>query len=123
MSDSTVTIAGNLTQDPELRYTPNGAAVVKLNVAVNRRYKDESGQWQDGEASFFKVNAWRGLAENCAESLQKGARVIVTGRLQQRSWETSEGDKRYAIEIEADEVGPSLRWATAQVERQRGGSD
>lgn len=123
MSDAQVTIAGNLTDDPELRYTPKGDAVAKLNVAVNRRYKDEAGNWKDGEASFFKVNAWRGLAENCAESLTKGSRVIVTGRLQQRSWEAQDGGKRYAVEIEADEVGPSLRWATAAVTRQtKGGS-
>jgi single-strand DNA-binding protein len=118
-----VTIAGNLTDDPELRYTPNGAAVANMSVAVNSRYKDEAGQWQDGDASFFRVNAWRGLAENIAESLWKGSRVIVTGRLKQRSWEAQDGSKRYAVEIDADEVGPSLRWATAQVERNRGGGE
>jgi single-strand DNA-binding protein len=122
-NDNQVSIVGNLTDDPELRYTPNGAAVCKFRVAVNRRYKDESGQWKDGDTSYFSVNAWRTLAENVAESLTRGTRVVVSGRLQQRSWETQEGDKRTVIEIEADEIGPSLRWATAKVERQsRGGS-
>jgi len=117
-SENQVTIVGNLTDDPELRYTPNGAAVAKFRVAVNRRFKDESGQWKDGETSYFSVNAWRSLAENCAETLTRGTRVVVSGRLQMRSWETQEGDKRTVVEIEADEVGPSLRWATAKVERQ-----
>ena len=121
-SENQVTIVGNLVDDPELRYTPNGAAVCKIRVAVNRRYKDESGQWKDGETSFFTINAWRSLAENAAESLTRGQRAIITGRLQQRSWETQEGDKRTVVEIEADELGPSLRWATAKVEKtSRGG--
>ena len=115
---SQTVLVGNLTDDPELRYTPNGAAVVKFRVAVNRRYKDQSGEWKDGETSYFTVNAWRTLAENVAESLVRGANVIVVGRLQQRSWETQEGDKRTVVEIEADEVGPALRWATAKVEKQ-----
>src|ERR671930_2345047 len=117
-SENQIIIVGNLTDDPELRYTPNGAAVVKFRVAVNRRYKDQTGEWKDGETSYFTVNAWRTLAENVAESLARGANVIVVGRLQQRSWETQEGDKRTVVEIEADEVGPSLRWATAKVEKQ-----
>ena len=117
-SDNQVTIVGNLTDDPELRYTPNGAAVVKFRVAVNRRFKDEAGNWKDGETSYFTVNGWRSLAENVAESLTRGARVVVAGRLQMRSWETQEGEKRTVVEIEADEIGPSLRWATAKVERQ-----
>ena len=99
-SENQVTIVGNLTDDPELRYTPNGAAVVKFRVAVNRRYKDESGNWKDGETSYFSVNAWRSLAENSAETLTRGTRVVVTGRLQMRSWETQEGDKRTVVEIE-----------------------
>jgi single stranded DNA-binding protein len=90
-SENQVTIVGNLTDDPELRYTPNGAAVVKFRVAVNRRYKDEAGNWKDGETSYFSVNAWRSLAENSAETLTRGTRVLVTGRLQMRSWETQEG--------------------------------
>ena len=122
-SDNQIIITGNLTDDPELRYTPNGAAVVKFRVAVNKRYKDEAGNWKDGETSYFTVNAWRTLAENVAESLTRGTRVVVAGRLQMRSWETQDGDKRTVVEIEADEVGPSLRWATAKVERQgRSGS-
>lgn len=123
-SDNQIIIVGNLTDDPELRYTPNGAAVAKFRVAVNRRYKDEAGNWKDGDTSFFTVNAWRTLAENVAESLTRGTRVLVAGRLLMRSWETQEGEKRTVVEIEADEIGPSLRWATAKVERQsRGGGD
>jgi single-strand DNA-binding protein len=119
-----VVIVGNLTDDPELRYTPNGAAVVKFRVAVNRRYQDQQGQWKDGETSYFSVNGWRTLAENVAESLTRGSRVVVVGRLQMRSWETQEGDKRTVTEIEADEIAPSLRWATAKVEKQsRAGGD
>jgi single-strand DNA-binding protein len=117
-----VVIVGNLVDDPELRYTPNGAAVANFRVAVNRRFQDAAGQWKDGETSFFRINAWRTLAENVAESLTKGSRVIVSGRLRSRSWETPEGDTRSAVEIEADEVGPSLRWATAKVERQSRGA-
>ena len=116
-SDNQVTIVGNLTDDPELRYTPNGAAVAKFRVAVSPRFKDESGQWKDGDTSYFSVSAWRALAENAAESLTRGTRVVVTGRLKQRSWENQEGEKRSAIEIEADDVGPSLKWATAKVEK------
>jgi len=117
-SENQVTIVGNLTRDPELRYTPTGAAVVKLGVAVSRRVRDESGQWKDADTSFFDVTAWRSLAENVAESLAQGNRVVVTGRLRTSSWETAEGEKRSRVEIEADEVAPSLRWATAKVERQ-----
>jgi single-strand DNA-binding protein len=123
-SDNQVTIVGNLTDDPELRYTPNGAAVVNFSVAVTPRMRDEGGGWKDGDTSFFRCNAWRNLAENVAESLTRGSRVIVTGRLRQRSWETQDGEKRSVVEIEADEIGPSLRWATAKVERQgRSGGD
>lgn len=124
-TENQIVIVGNLTDDPELRYTPNGAAVANFRVAVNRRFRDAtSGEWKDGETSFFRVNAWRTLAENVAESLTRGTRVVVVGRLRSRSWETPEGETRTAVEIEADEVAPSLRWATAKVERQsRGGSD
>ena len=114
-SENQVTIVGNLTDDPELRYTPNGAAVCKFRIAVNRRIQDGNGQWKDGEASYFSVNCWRGLAENVAESLTRGTRVVVTGRLQYRAWENQDGDKRSAVEIEADEIGPSLKWATARM--------
>jgi single-strand DNA-binding protein len=117
-TDNQVTLVGNLTDDPELRYTPNGAAVCKFRIAVNRRIQDSNGQWKDGEASYFSVNCWRGLAENAAESLTRGTRVVVAGRLNYRSWENQEGEKRTAVEIEADEVAPSLKWATAKIERQ-----
>jgi single-strand DNA-binding protein len=116
MPETHVTITGNLTEDPELRYTPNGAPVTNFRVAVTPRVKDGDG-WKDGDTSFFQVTAWRTLAENLAESLTKGARVMVQGRLQQRSWETPEGDKRSVVEVQAEEVGPSLRWATAKAER------
>ena len=122
MADNTVTVVGNITRDPELRYTPSGQANVRLGVAVNRRWQDRnSGEWNEA-TSFFDVIAWRELAENVNESLKKGARVIVTGRLEQRSWE-QEGNKRSVVEIIADEIAPSLRWATAKVEKteRRGG--
>jgi single-strand DNA-binding protein len=115
MSGNSITIVGNITRDPELRYTPSGQANVRLGVAVNRRWQDRgSGEWQEA-TSFFDVIAWRELAENVNESLKKGARVIVTGRLEQRTWE-QEGNKRSVVEIIADEIAPSLRWATAKVE-------
>ncbi len=118
-SGNQVVITGNLTDDPELRYTPNGAAVANFRVAVNKRYQDASGQWRDGETSYFRVAAWRTLGENVAESLTRGSRVVVVGRLTSRSWETPEGEKRSTVEIEADEIGPSLKWATAKVEKQQ----
>jgi single-strand DNA-binding protein len=116
-NENSVTLVGNLTDDPELRYTPNGAAVCKFRIAVNRRMPDGNGGWKDGEASYFSVNCWRGLAENVAESLTRGTRVVVAGRLQYRAWENQDGDKRSAVEVEADEIGPSLKWATARIER------
>ena len=117
--DNQVVIVGNLTRDPELRYTPNGAALVKFGVAVSRRVKDDAtGQWRDAETSFFNVTAWRTLAENIAESLTQGTRVVVVGRLRTNSWETPEGEKRSVVEIEAEEIGPSLKWATAKPEKQ-----
>jgi single-strand DNA-binding protein len=122
-NENQIMIVGNLTRDPELRYTPNGAALVKFGVAVSRRAPDESGQWRDVETSFFDVTAWRQLAENVAESLTQGTRVVVVGRLRTNTWETPEGEKRSKIEIEADEVGPSLKWATAKPERQSKGGD
>ncbi|HEX9695851.1 MAG TPA: single-stranded DNA-binding protein [Actinomycetota bacterium] len=114
---NTVTMVGNLTDDPELRYTPQGAAVANFRIAVNHRFKDAAGNWQDGETSYFRINCWRQLAENIAESLTRGSRVIVTGRLKMRQWESQEGEKRSVVEIEADEIGPSLRFATAKVEK------
>lgn len=115
-----VTLIGNLVDDPELRFTPSGVALAKLRFAVNRRWKGQDGEWQE-DTSFFTGTVWREQAEAVAESLQKGTRVIVTGRLEQRSWETEQGDKRSVVEIQIDEVGPSLRWATASVNKtQRG---
>src|ERR671920_768374 len=115
-ADNHTTIVGNLVDDPELRFTNTGIAVANMRVAVTQRIQQE-GQWREGDTSFLKVNVWRDQAEHLADSLSKGDRVMVTGRLRQRSWETPEGDKRSATEIEADEVGASLRWATAKVER------
>jgi single-strand DNA-binding protein len=118
-----VTLIGNLVEDPELRFTPSGVPMARLRLAVNRRWRDNNGDWQE-DTSFFGGTVWREQAESVAESLQKGARVIVTGRLEQRSWETPDGDKRSVVEIAIDEVGPSLRWATATVTRtSRGGGD
>jgi single-strand DNA-binding protein len=112
--DNVVTVVGNLTREPELKYTPSGAAIAKFGLAVNRTYTNRDGEKVE-DTSFFNVNAWRQLGENVAESLAVGTRVIVAGRLQSRSWETEDGQKRTVVEIEADEVGPSLRWATAAV--------
>jgi len=117
MADNTVTLVGNITDDPELRFTPTGRPVANFTVAVNRRTRTQDGQWEDKLDGFFRCNAWADMAENVAESLTKGSRVLVTGRLQQRSWEDPEGNKRSAFEIQVDEVGPSLRWATANVTR------
>jgi single-strand DNA-binding protein len=113
--DTLITVAGNLTADPDLRCTPAGVAVAAFTVAASRRVYDQaSGQWKDGDTLFLRCSAWRHLAEHAAESLTKGTRVIVTGRLRQRQYETSEGDKRTVYEVDADDVGPSLRWATAK---------
>ena len=114
--DIFVTVVGNLTGDPELRFTPNGVAVANFRLAVTPRVR-EGDSWKDADTSFFPVNVWRQQAENVAETLTKGTRVIVTGKLRNRSWETPEGDKRSVVEIEADEVAPSLRWATAKPQR------
>jgi len=120
---NTVTIVGNATREPELRFTASGQAVASFGVAVNRRWQNRNNEWEES-TSFFDVTCWAQLAENVAESIPKGGRVVVTGRLDQRSWETQEGDKRSKVEIVADDVAPSLRWATAQVtknERREGG--
>jgi single-strand DNA-binding protein len=114
---NTITVIGNVTRDPELRFTPSGQATVTFGLAVNRRWQNKQNQEWEEATSYFDVVCWREMAENVAETLQRGARAIVTGRLEQRSWETQEGDKRSKIEIVADEVGPSLRWATAQVSK------
>jgi len=111
-----VVLVGNLTDDPELRYTPSGVPVATFTVAVNRRQRDPAtGEWKDGETSFIRCNVWRQQAENTAESLTKGTRALVVGRLRQRSWETPEGQKRSVTEVEVENVGPSLEWATASV--------
>ncbi|HEY2221952.1 single-stranded DNA-binding protein [Actinomycetospora sp.] len=121
--DTVITVVGNLTADPELRFTPSGAAVANFTVASTPRTFDrQSGEWKDGEALFLRCNIWRQAAENVAETLTRGARVIVQGRLKQRSFETREGEKRTVIELECDEIGPSLRYATASVTKaSRGG--
>ena len=110
-----VTLVGNITRDPELRFTNTGQATSTFGLAVNRRWQNRQTQEWEEATSFFDVVCWREMAENAAESLAKGARVIVTGRLDQRSWETPDGDKRSKVEVVADEIGPSIRWATAQV--------
>src|SRR5690242_21804584 len=116
--DVTITVIGNLTDDPELRFTPSGAAVAKFRVASTPRFLDrQTNEWKDGEPLFLACNIWRQAAENVAESLQRGARVIVTGRLRQRTYETREGEKRTVMELEVDEIGPSLRYATAKVQK------
>jgi single-strand DNA-binding protein len=114
--DTTLTITGNLTADPELRFTGTGIGVAAFTVAASRRVYDQaSGQWQDGDTLFLRCSAWRDLAEHAAETLEKGMRVIVTGRLKQRSYETGEGDKRTVYEVDVEDLGPSLKWATAKI--------
>ncbi|MEE6165576.1 MULTISPECIES: single-stranded DNA-binding protein [Mycobacteriaceae] len=116
--DTTITVIGNLTADPELRFTPSGAAVANFTVASTPRTFDrQTNEWKDGEALFLRCNIWREAAENVAESLTRGSRVIVQGRLKQRSFETREGEKRTVVELEVDEIGPSLRYATAKVNK------
>ncbi|WP_194832391.1 single-stranded DNA-binding protein [Nocardia sp. XZ_19_369] len=121
--DTVITVIGNLTADPELRFTPAGAAVANFTVASTPRMFDRnSNEWKDGEALFLRCNIWREAAENVAESLTRGSRVIVSGRLKQRSYETAQGEKRTVVELEVDEVGPSLKYATAKVNKtSRGG--
>lgn len=121
--DTVITVVGNLTADPELRFTPSGAAVANFTVASTPRIFDrQSNEWRDGEALFLRCNIWREAAENVAETLTRGTRVIVQGRLKQRSFETREGEKRTVVELEVDEIGPSLRYATAKVNKaSRGG--
>ena len=121
--ETVITVVGNLTADPELRFTPSGAAVANFTVASTPRTFDrQTNEWKDGEALFLRCNIWREAAENVTESLTKGTRVIVSGRLKQRSFETREGEKRTVYELDVDEIGPSLRYATAKVTRaSRGG--
>ena len=121
--DTVITVVGNLTADPELRFTPSGAAVANFTVASTPRTFDrQTGEWKDGEALFLRCNIWRQAAENVAESLTRGTRVVVQGRLKQRSFETKEGEKRTVVELEVDEIGPSLRYATAKVNKVSRGS-
>ena len=117
MADNTVTVIGNVTRDPELRFTPSGQAIATFGLAVNRRWQNRQTQEWEENVSFFDVTCWAQLGQNVADTLVKGSRAIVTGRLEQRSWETDQGDKRSKVEIIADEVGPSLRWATAEITR------
>lgn len=123
MSDNTLTIIGNLTSDPELKFTGSGKAVANFTVAQTPRYLDKaSGEWKDGEALFMRCSLWADAAENLAESLSKGTRVIVTGKLKQRSYETKEGEKRVAVELEVSEIGASLRYAKVSVTKVAKGS-
>jgi single-strand DNA-binding protein len=116
--DTVITVIGNLTADPELRFTPSGAAVANFTVASTpRQFDRQTNEWKDGEALFLRCNIWREAAENVAESLTRGSRVIVSGRLKQRSYETREGEKRTVVELEVDEIGPSLKYATAKVNK------
>ena len=115
--DNTVTLVGNVTRDPELRYTPSGQTVATFGLAVNRRWQNrQTNEWEE-QVSFFDVKCWAQMAENVSESIQRGTRVVVSGRLEQRSWETDNGEKRSKVEVVADEIAPSLRWATAQVQK------
>jgi len=121
--DTVITIIGNITGDPELRFTPSGAAVANFTVASTPRQFDRtSNEWKDGETLFMRCSVWRDAAENVAESLQRGTRVLVSGRLKSRSYETKEGEKRTVVELDVDEVGPSLKYATAKVNRTQRGS-
>jgi len=119
MLTTSVVLVGNLTRDPELSFTPSGIPVAKLSLAVNRRTQDEGGSWVDSPPQFYGATCWRDLASNVAESLTKGDRVIVAGRLDYQSWETDQGDRRSSVSITADAVGPDLTWATAEVTRVR----
>ena len=116
-TDNFVQIIGNVTRDPELRYTTGGAAVCSFGIAYTPRRRNANGDWEDGETSFFNCSAWRDLGENIAASISKGNRVVVTGSVRARDWEDRDGNKRTSIEIDVDDCAPSLRWAQAQIER------
>jgi single-strand DNA-binding protein len=121
--ETVITVVGNLTDDPELRFTPSGAAVANFTVASTpRSFNKQTNEWEDGEALFLRCSIWRQAAENVAESLQRGMRVVVQGRLRARTWETREGEKRTSFEIDVEEIGPSLKFATAKVNRVSRGS-
>ena len=117
MAMTTVTIVGNITRDPDLKFTGSGLAMCTFGLAVNNRKTDERGEWVDGDPSFYDVVCWRQLAENVTESLPKGTTVIVVGKLRQRSWEADDGSKRSKVEVQAEHVGPALNWSTAEVHR------
>ena len=119
MPDTFVSLVGNLTDDPEVRFTPQGTTVASFRLAVTPRV-NLGGTWKDGDTSFFRINAWRDLAEHVTDSLSKGDRALVLGRLKTRSWETAEGERRSVVEVEAEEIGPSLKWATATPQRANG---
>ena len=121
MVDNTVTIVGNLTADPEVRVTDSGATLAEIRIAQNKRKRNSDGSWEEGEPMYFQGTVWNDMAENAASSLQKGMRVIVTGRLNYRSWENQEGQNRSVVDIAIDEVAPSLRWARANIERTSSG--
>ena len=122
---NTITVSGNVTRDPELRFTQSGQGVASFSIAVNRSWQNRQTQEWEEQTSFFDVKCWAQLGQNVSDSLSKGSRVVVSGRLEQRSWETDNGEKRSVVEVVADEIGPSLRWATAQITRneRRGGGD
>ena len=125
MADNSITVVGNLTRDPEIRYTASGQAKAQLGIAVSRRWQNrQTNEWEE-QTSFLNVVCWREMAENVSDSIAKGNRIMVQGRLEQRSWETEQGEKRSVVEIVADEIAPSLRWATATVNKndRRGGGD
>jgi single-strand DNA-binding protein len=115
MPDNSVTLVGNVTRDPELRFTPSGQAVATFGLAVNRRWQNRSNNEWEEQVSFFDVKCWAQMAENVSESLTRGSRVVVSGRLEQRSWESEQGEKRSKVEVVADEIAPSLRWATVSI--------
>lgn len=117
MPNGQITIAGNLADDPELRFTPSGAAVAAFRVGVTERYRDNSGEWKDRDTSWYSVQCWRDLAEHVAESFVRGSRVIVSGTMRQRSYETRDGEKRYVWELHADEIGASVRYATVKIHK------
>lgn len=121
--ETVITIVGNLTADPELRTTRNGEAVCNVNIASNtRQYNSQSGQWEDGDTLYMRGTIWRDMAQHCAQSLHKGMRVIAQGRLQQRSYQAKDGTNRTVVEMQVDEIGPSLKYATAQVQKMQSGS-
>jgi single-strand DNA-binding protein len=122
MNDTPVTLAGNLAADPDLRFTPTGVAVATLRLAVTPRRREQDGTWSDGETSWYRVTCWRQLAEHAADTLTKGARVLVAGRLRIRQYETDDGRRGTTAEVDADDLGPSLKWATATVTRTSAGN-